>query len=112
MISKAIVASLKTISLPRFELLRALSCACLVTFIKQAMRLPDKTKIQGLTHPKVVLAWIKDDSGLWEVFVSNRVVTIQKLTSPANWGFVTGSGNPDDMVIRDLLAMELMSSAL
>lgn len=57
-ISRARVAPLKKQTLPRLELLVALSCAKLVVFVIHALRWPINTNYKCWTDSTVVLSWI------------------------------------------------------
>ena len=110
-ISKARVAPLKEVSLPRLELLASVLCARLLDFVRHALKLPD-VDYRCWTDSQVALCWIQSDSLRWKLFVANRVREIQRLTASSKWSYCPGSCNPADLVTRGLSASELVQSAL
>ena len=110
--SKARVAPLKRLTLPRLELVAAVLGARLKEFIIDTLRLPQKTKYKCYTDSMITLQWIKGDSNRWKTFVANRVQEIQNLTDPSCWFHCAGSNNPADLMTRGIKAKQLMSSSL
>ena len=78
------VTPIKRITLPRLELLWALLSARLINFVKSALHLNDDVKLFCWTDSQVALSRIKGDPARWKMFVTNRVIEILTLTSPAN----------------------------
>jgi len=111
-VARSRVAPIKRVTLPRLELLGALLCARLLDFVKSALCLDKTVTYCCWTDSKVALAWIKGNPCRWKVFVSNRVVEIQSLTSPCHWYHCPGKENPVDLVSRGELAEPLVNSTL
>ena len=110
--SKAKVAPIRPVSLPRLELLAAMLGAKLLVFVRDALKLPSHVSYTCWSDSMVVLAWIKSNPSKWKPFVANRVVKIQDLTDLSQWKYCPGKENPADLVTRGLSAEELVSSSL
>ena len=108
-ISKSRVAPIKSITLPKLELLAAFLCAKLVVFVKNSLNLDSSVKLKCWTDSTIVLNWIKGEPSKREIFVANRVRQIQSLVPPSCWSHVEGKVNPADCISRGLLANELVN---
>ncbi|GFW74593.1 integrase catalytic domain-containing protein [Trichonephila clavipes] len=92
------VAPLKSISIPRLELLACTIEARLVRTVKEDLKLPS-LPVFYWSDSTNALYWIKKSEN-WAVFVSNRVKEIRNLSNPDDWYYVPGSKNPADLPSR------------
>ena len=106
------VAPIKTVTLPRLELMGALLCARLIIFVRTALHFGKDISHFCWTDSKIALAWIQGDPCKWKMFVANRVTEIQSLTSPSCWHHCSGKDNPADLISRGILADQLLSNSL
>ncbi|GFW16723.1 DUF5641 domain-containing protein [Trichonephila clavipes] len=95
--SKARVAPLKSLTIPRLELMSCCIGARLANSIIRALNLPG-IKVIYWSDSEVALWWIREQ-GNWSVFVANRVKEIRELTQFQSWRHV-----PSNMNIADLLS--------
>jgi hypothetical protein len=72
--SKNRVAPLKTVTLPRLELLASLLAARLLVFVRKTLSLPEETRYCCWSDSMAALGWVRGDPLRWKQFVANRVV--------------------------------------
>ena len=109
--SRSRVAPIKTVSLPRLELLAAVVNARLLKFVVQTLPI----KIDNIvcwTDSMVALHWIRGQSSCWKPFVANRVVEIQSTWDPECWRYCPSKENPADLLTRGLTCGDMSSSTL
>ncbi|GFS93322.1 integrase catalytic domain-containing protein [Trichonephila clavipes] len=99
--SKTRVAPVKSITLPRLELLVALLLSELYVVVLESLRKViqiDKSFL--FSDSQIVLDWLKSSPSRWKIFVANRILRIQKMTSEASWHHVKSQENPADCASR------------
>lgn len=109
--SKSRVAPLKTLTLPRLELLGAVIGARLAKYLKGIFKISEEN-IFMWTDSIIVLSWIRGNPRDWKPFVSNRVVEIKELTDPQNWRHCKGKENPADLLTRGEKLQSLINNPL
>ncbi len=107
--SKARVAPVKVITIPRLELTAA------VVAVKLSLRLKEELHMEVDAEyfwcdSKIVLAYLSNDAKRFHVFVANRVQFIRDHTTPQQWHYVSTECNPADHASRGLSASDLLTS--
>lgn len=105
--SRSRVAPLKTLTIPRLELLAASLLAELLVIVRKSIPEEVRYKTFLWSDSKVVLAWIRTSSRTLKTFVSNKVSEIQETTNIEDWRYVNTKENPADVVSRGLLPAQI-----
>nr|XP_042913096.1 uncharacterized protein LOC107448485 [Parasteatoda tepidariorum] len=108
--SKARVALLKKLSLPRLELMTTLIGSRLLDTLRKMFQINNNYILYS--DSTIALSWIRGNANQWKTFISNRVTEIQTLTDPTNWKYIKGNDNPADIISRGCSANDLLSSAI
>ena len=111
--SKTRVAPLKTLTIPRLELLSAVLLARLISNITDSLSTRiDLKEPKCYTDSQVSLFWIKGTGRDWRPFVQNRVNEVHKLVPAEYWDHCSGKENPADIPSRGLTPIELSVNQL
>ena len=108
--AKSRVAPVKATTLPRLELMAAVTGARLTSFVVSALQLePVGTYIW--TDSQIVLYWLNSSKKL-PPFVDHRVQEIHRLTPTASWRYCPTGDNPADLLTRGISFNQLATSQL
>ena len=105
-IAKSRVTPLRSISMPRLELMAAGLGTKLVPSIQDVLEV-SKEKTYHWTDSTDVLHWVKNVSRKYKSFVANRVGDIHEASIPSNWKYISTAINPADVVSRGQSAEHL-----
>ena len=112
--SKSCIAPIRTITLPKLELMAAVVATRLAQFVISSMDFQCHVppyNIHFWTDSQIVLYWIykNNHSG---PFISHRVKEIVKSFSANLWSYTPSSDNPADLLTRGISTQQLISSQL
>ncbi|XP_064470182.1 uncharacterized protein LOC135384930 [Ornithodoros turicata] len=114
LIAKGRIAPLKTVTLPRLELLVCLLAARLFKSICDVIPAL-QSRVTLWTDSQIALHWIKNGKMTQSQnpqFVEGRSREVRQLTDPARWCHCDAKSNPADLLTRGITATELLHSKL
>ena len=110
--SKTRVAPLKSLTIPRLELMSARILAFLMNTVKNALQSQVKIdKVRLWLDSKTALYWVQNKNE-WKQFVQHRVNKILTLTKKDEWGHVSGLENPADLGSRGVTIRQLVENKM
>ena len=95
LMGKAHIAPIKTMTIPRLELMAATVSVRVGEMIARELDEPAESKTYW-TDSNTVLKYIRNDKKRFHVFVANRMQTIRNATNPNQWRYVGTDINPAD----------------
>ena len=108
---KKVHSPLKPPTIPRLKLCGALLLANLLVTVGEALAIP-KEQTYAWSDSSIVLSWLDGNPRDFKTYVSNRVTSILKVTSPQLWRHVPTADNPADCASRGMMPKELLSHEL
>ena len=110
--SKFRLASSKSYTIPRLELMSCLLLFKLIVTVKEVVE--SKIDLSGVfcwSDSKVALWWIRQQSKKWIVWVQNRATDIRHYTSAFQWSHVLSHLNVSDISTRSISLQKLIESS-
>ena len=104
--AKSRVEPLAAMSIPRMELMAAVTGLRLALSVANALQVSVK-QVKFWCDSMNTLWWIRGHSRSFKPFAANRVGEIQNITSPEQWRYVSSKDNPADHLTRGMAATVL-----
>ena len=104
--AKSRVAPLAAMSIPRMELMGAVTGLRLAISVANALQVSVK-QVKFWCDSMNTLWWIRGHSRSFKPFVASRVGEIQSMTSPEQWRYVSTKDNPADHLTRGMATSAL-----
>ena len=104
--AKSRVAPLAAMSIPRMELMGAVTGLRLAISVANALQGSVK-QVKFWCDSMNTLWWIRGHSRSFKPFVANRIGEIQSMTSPVQWRYVSTKDNPADHLTRGMSSSAL-----
>ncbi len=108
LLAKSRVATIKPMTTPRLELVACECGARMANYLQQTIDMAGK-ELYLWSDSDNALSWIKRKEN-WQVFVFNRVKTINQLTNANDWRHIPGHLNPADLPSRGCSNRQLVES--
>jgi len=110
--SKSRVAPLKSLTLPRLELMAAVSASRVAKFVQSSLS-PSNTPIPVhlWTDSQIVLHWLQNGSHA-QPFVNQRINEIIQQFPADTWSFTPSEDNPADLLTRGISTTQLRACKL
>jgi len=109
--SKARVAPIKALTLPKLELMAAVVATRVAKFVQTSLSVDRVIPVHLWTDSQIVLHWI-NNGGHSNAFVRLRVTEILKNFPSTGWSFTPSADNPADLLTRGISTEQLKSSEL
>ncbi|XP_076047314.1 uncharacterized protein LOC143028837 [Oratosquilla oratoria] len=99
LVSKARVALIKGVTIPRLEILVAVEAAKLDVVVRKELDIP-LLKSNFWSDSTIALVYIQNETRRFKTFVANRVALIRQVSEANQWHHVSGKENPADVLSR------------
>ena len=109
--AKARVAPVKVITIPRLELIAAVTSVKISELLNRELTYSNIKNVYW-TDSKVVLGYIGNEAKRFHVFVANLIQQIHDRSSVKEWHYVATTDNPADIASRGITADGLVQCQL